>query len=512
MAKGPGAARGVDVGRNENLLLEQEAAHKASDALLGQGLPGLDLPLCTIAYEVQDISDDTWRRAKLILLPSWPITDGSTRRITYQFVQLTHDPIILYLSLNHTLRGSLKPNNKSGLVCAYPASMGIFASSVHICPRERRIFAQLPVEILLAIFGCAVENKHGSWRPTLISLALVCRDWVVALEHLFHDFGSYTSGRTAPDLLAVSKAVQAEPQFGNSIWYLSRSHFGRAPVHNEQEYLDLAIAFKNIIHSAKHVHELEIFDTHSSLREEFVEALSQSRDVRSFLINSYQIEEQPKYRCLPTLPDLFRCFQRWSKLQILKLFAWDGPNPFLQTVKQFTIEQTPPLDCALRTITLHNGPITGPQLCNLTAGSHSSLSDVHFSGIIGLSNAGLKDWLLQVASTIRQLNIEKCSIAKASDEEYALDAAMSHLASLSNLRIEGDVLSELAVLRKTSSTGRNRHMINLDNCPGVNPHGLVQALKYTSWQTISARRLFEGNEPLHEEGKAIAKERGLVLR
>jgi hypothetical protein len=137
--------------------------------------------------------------------------------------------------------------------------------------------------------------------------------------------------------VAVSKAVQAEPQFGNAIWYLSRSHFGHAVVHNEPEYLDLAIAFKNVIHSAKHVRELEIIDTHSSLREEFVEALSQSRDVRSFLINSYQIEEQPTFRCLPTLPDLFRCFQRWSKLRTLKLFAWDGPNPFLQTVKQFTV-------------------------------------------------------------------------------------------------------------------------------------------------------------------------------
>ncbi|KAF7339878.1 hypothetical protein MVEN_01904800 [Mycena venus] len=496
----------------KTFFLEQEAAHHASETLLEQGLPALDLPLCIIAYEVQDVSDDTWRRAKLILLPSWPIIDGPTRRIAYQFVQLTHDPIVLYLSLNHTLRGSLKPNNKSGMVCAYPAPMGISAASVHILPRaQRRIFTQPPPEILSAIFGCAIEDKYRSWRPTLISFALVCRDWVVALEHLFHDFGSYTSGKTAPDLVAVSKCVQAKPQLGKAIWYLSRSHFGREPYHNEQEYLDLAIAFKNVLYSAQHVRQLEIFDTHSSLREEFVEALRQSRDVRSLLINSYSMEEEPKYRCRPTLPDLFRCFQRWSRLHELKLFGWDGPNPFLQTVEQFTIEQTPPLDCALRSIQLFNGPITGPQLCNLTAGSHSSLSDVHFSAIIGLSNAGLKDWLLEVACTLRQLNIEKCSIAKTrDDEEYALDAVMSHLTLLSSMRIEGDVLSELAVLRKTSSSTQWKcDSISFDNCPGVNPHGLVQALKYTGWHTISARRIFEGNKPLLEEGKAIAKERGL---
>ncbi|KAJ6571073.1 P-loop containing nucleoside triphosphate hydrolase protein [Mycena capillaripes] len=46
-----GAASRVYVDRNENLLLEQEAAFQASDALLGQGLPVLELPLCTIAYE-----------------------------------------------------------------------------------------------------------------------------------------------------------------------------------------------------------------------------------------------------------------------------------------------------------------------------------------------------------------------------------------------------------------------------------------------------------------------------
>ncbi|KAJ6580054.1 hypothetical protein DFH09DRAFT_1146405 [Mycena vulgaris] len=507
-----GAASRVYVDRNENLLLEQEAAFQASDALLEQGMPVLELPLCIIAYEVQDSSNDTWRRAKLVLLPSWPITDGPTRRIAYQFVQPTHHPVVLYLKLNHTLRGSVKPNNKSGLVCAYPAPMGIHAFSVRIYPprSQRRIFTQPPPEILSVIFGCAVEKKYGSWRPTLISFALVCRDWVVALEHLFHEFGSYTNGGTAPDLVAVSKAVQAKPELGKAIWQLSRSHFGHDPSHNEQEYLDLAIAFKNVLHSAKQVRKLEIFHTHSSLREEFVEALSQSRDVRSFLINSHSTADEPKYHCRPTLLDLFRCCQRWPRLHELRLFDWDGPNPFSQDVEQFVIEQTPPLDCALRSILLFNGPITGPQLCNITAGSHSSLSDVHFNGIIGLSNAGLKDCLLQVASSLQQIKIEKCSIARANDdEEYALDAAMSHFTSLSSMRIDGDFLSELAVLRKTSSSRWNRDMIDLANCPGVNPHGLVQALKYTGWHTVSALRLFEGNAPLLEEAKAIAKERGL---
>ncbi|KAJ6571071.1 hypothetical protein B0H19DRAFT_1064185 [Mycena capillaripes] len=356
------------------------------------------------------------------------------------------------------------------------------------------------------------DGSNGCSANNLISFALVCRDWVVALEHLFHDFGSYTSGGTAPDLVSVSKAVQAKPQLGQAIWHLSRSHFGHDPRHNEQEYLDLAIAFKNVLHSAKQVRTLEIFHTHPSLREEFVEALSQSRDVRSFLINSHSSADEPKYHCVPLYP-IFSVASKGGRdcMNSNYLTGMDRIRSRKMSNSSCQIEQTPPLDCEFRSMLLFNGPITGPQLCNLTAGSHSSLSDVHFSGIIGLSNAGLKDWLLQVAPSLRQLKIEKCSIARASDEEeYALDAAMSYFTCLSSMRIDGDFLSELAVLRKTSSTSRwNRDMIDLANCPGVNPHGLVQALKYTGWHTVSARRLFEGNEPLLEEAKATAKELGL---
>ncbi|KAJ7195670.1 hypothetical protein GGX14DRAFT_674743 [Mycena pura] len=500
---------------NEDLLLQQEAAHKASDTLLAQGLPASELPLYTVAYEVQDMSSDTWHCATLVLLPSWPPADG-TYRIAYQFVQPTHDPVVLYLSLSHSLRRTLKPNNESGIVCAYPASRGIFAFAVRVCPpqAQRRPFTQPPPEILSAIFACAAKGTYESGRPALVSLALVCHAWVIALEHLFHDFGSYTS--KAPDLVALAKAVQAKPRMGSAIRHLSRSHFGRDPDRDAQRYLELAIAFKDVLHSAKHVRTLEIFDTHPSLREEFVQALGQSRDVRNLLINRYSLsDEQREYRCQPTLPDLFRCFQRWPRLHKLELYGWDGPNPFLQTVEQFTIEQTPPLDCALSTIRLATGPITGPQLCNLTAGSHASLTEAYFSGLIGLSNAGLKEWLVQLAPTLQRLHIKQCSIARASDEEeYALDAAMGTLTALSDLHVDGDILSELAVLRKTASGAatprpRSARMIHLENCPGVSPHGLVQAMKHTGWNTIRARQLFEGNQPLFEEAEAVAKERGL---
>ena len=58
---------------------------------------------------------------------------------------------------------------------------------------------------------------------------------------------------------------------------------------------------------------------------------------------------------------------------------------------------------------------------------------------------------------------------------------------------------------------RSRDMIYLKNCPGVSPHGLLRALKHTGWEEVETSRLFEGNEPLFEEAKAVAKERGLVF-
>ncbi|KAJ6511027.1 hypothetical protein C8R45DRAFT_1068858 [Mycena sanguinolenta] len=452
----------TSVDRNEPLLAEQEAAHRASDALLEHGLPALDLPLCTVAYEIQDSSNDTWRSAKLVLLPSWPIVDGP----------LTHDPVVLYLNVNYTLRGSLKRNDTSGLMWAYPLPMGIIAATVHILPgarHPRRIFTQPPPEILSTIFGCAVEDKRESWRATLVSFALVCRDWVVALEHLFHDFGSTPSpGDRGIKMCAVSKCVQARPQLGNAIWSLSQGHFDFGSG-DEQKYLELAIAFKDILYSAKHVRRLEIIETHSSLWEEFIEALGQSRDVTSFTINSVPFDGQ-KYWCLPTLPDLFRCFLHWERLHELKLSGWDGSNPFLQIVQQFTptqqIDQTPPLSCALKTVLLFNGPITAPQLSNLTAGSHASLSNLDLNGVVGLSNSGLKDWLFEAGGSLQRLNIEKCSVAKAADEEYALDAAVGHLAALSNLRVDGDIVSELAISRKIAPTERDRR----DEVYGLEDH------------------------------------------
>lgn len=54
--------------------------------------------------------------------------------------------------------------------------------------------------------------------------------------------------------------------------------------------------------------------------------------------------------------------------------------------------------------------------------------------------------------------------------------------------------------------------MSCDNVPGLNPHGLVNALKHTGWRSVSTRGIFNGNEPLEEEAVKAAKDRGITLR
>lgn len=164
---------------------------------------------------------------------------------------------------------------------------------------------------------------------------------------------------------------------------------------------------------------------------------------------------------------------------------------------------------------LYHGPITGPQIQLLTSGAHKTLQNVTLKGIQGLTNQGLRAWLAEVGPSLVHFHLEETSVGRQSgDEEYALDAVMSQMKNLSNLKIDGDLASELVILRKEPtqpSTGVHWSTISCENAPGMNPHGFVNALKYTGWRNIQTRGIFEGNEPLKLEGEKAAKDQGIGL-
>jgi len=164
----------------------------------------------------------------------------------------------------------------------------------------------------------------------------------------------------------------------------------------------------------------------------------------------------------------------------------------------------------LRLMFLHNATITGTQLRTLTASSLSTLREVHLERISGLTNDGLRAWLIEAGPSLTTFVLEASTVARRTDnEEYALDAMIASMVNLEGLRLDGDVATELVVLRrerKIKDHLRNDY-VTLENMSGLNEHGLINALRYTGWGRVETHDLFRGNLPLEEEGKKIAEER-----
>lgn len=471
-------------------------------------------------------------------------------RVVYEYVVTGRESLVVYLSSSRSFRPQLKPNNPSRIVCAYPASMGICGRGVRILPpqisRKSSAVELLPPELLSLIFGCAVEESmYTHWRQMLISFALVCHKWSIALGHLFRDFGTYTSG--GPEAEKVALSLQRNPVLGESIRVFSNSHFGeakhRAP-ETEQTYLEFSRAIVDILKHATLLRDLEIRDTHPTLMAEFIHAITRSQELRGLLVNRGPLSEdgaQDQYRAILSTRDIIHCLAQWPRLVKLRVFGFSGPNPFLlpgsvdvisdedlQAVSLVNlyivllinqIYKGANVTSPLKELLLYNGPITGPQLQLITSGAHRTLQDVSLKGIIGLTNQGLRAWLAEVGPSLTRFHLEQTSVGRQSDdEEYALDVVISQMTNLRDLRIDGDVASELVILRReprTQSQTTRYHMfwdsIHCEDVPGLNPHGLVNALKYTGWRNVNTRGIFNGNEALKEEAVKAAKDRGVTL-
>jgi len=163
----------------------------------------------------------------------------------------------------------------------------------------------------------------------------------------------------------------------------------------------------------------------------------------------------------------------------------------------------------LRLMYLFNGAVTGTQLRTLTASSLSTLREVQLESITGLTNDGLRTWLVEAGPSLTTFVLESSTVTRRTDdEEYALDTMIASMVNLEGLRLDGDVATELVVLRKERRIKDNyRDYVTLKNISGLNEHGLINALRYTGWDRVETHDLFRGNLPLEEEGKRIAEER-----
>jgi hypothetical protein len=173
--------------------------------------------------------------------------------------------------------------------------------------------------------------------------------------------------------------------------------------------------------------------------------------------------------------------------------------------------------CQLQNLRLRGGYITGPHLHWFIQPGYPSLQSLSLHSIEGLLNHELYSFLLHVSSTLTTMHIEQCVIRRREDEEYALDAAMPSMSCLRLARIEGDILSDLSIMRKprrpkshvNSFRGSSERDILIIRSSSSFPL-ILPALQMTGWDNVTLRGKTRVLDPIVKQ-KAIdlAAERGI---
>ncbi|KAG6817225.1 hypothetical protein H0H87_011282 [Tephrocybe sp. NHM501043] len=157
------------------------------------------------------------------------------------------------------------------------------------------------------------------------------------------------------------------------------------------------------------------------------------------------------------------------------------------------------LTARLEYLGLDTGRISRPQLL-FFAGSPSlpsSLQAVAFRRLQGLTNADVLAFLAHISPTIEHLSIRNCEFSRSEDEEHAIDAIMPRMTVLRVLDVSGDLISDLAVSRKTfpNSTsapsglkfGNNQPRACFDDPDISRFTKLSEALAVTGWVSVTLR-------------------------
>ncbi|TFY69321.1 hypothetical protein EVG20_g3201 [Dentipellis fragilis] len=462
---------------------------------------------CTVVYEIVDKSDETWYAADIQLRPP-QLVDDDAYRIVHEHKQLcTSAPssksVMLFLLASCSFRGQLKPSNPMGVVCALPAPVGVSARGVRILPPPalHPPFKQPPPEILHLIFLQALEDKlYEPWRSSLLSFTLVCRAWAPVFVMLYQDFSQYAGGRSPPKQVGLAAALRLNPERGRAIRRFSPYHFRSG----DETYEELSQALVDILSSASLVEDLTIKDVFVDYKDKFIQALRGCTAVTSFMVNRGppDPEKEPSTYVL-SLADIITCMAHWRSLRILTIYGFnssinsngDNPTPI----------------CQLQQLRLQGGRASDLELMHITSSSLSSLRQVDFDKVTGITNSGLKEWLLAVAGTLKSLSFDDCTFSRENnDEEHAIDAAIGQMDQLRSLQLDGEMYTELVFMRKEKKPRppgvRGRiYRIRLSSIrPGAFTKHFLSVLKYTGWEDINMWGAFDHEPELREEAKKVA--------
>ncbi|KAA1472063.1 hypothetical protein DENSPDRAFT_871938 [Dentipellis sp. KUC8613] len=469
---------------------------------------------CTVVYEIVDLSDETWSAAGIYLRSSQLIEDNAYRTV-YDFSQMcTSSPssksVMLFLSASCSFRGWLKPTNPEGIECVLPAPIGVTARGVRILPPPalHPPFRQPPPEILHLIFlQSLVSELNEPWRPSLLSFALVCREWAPAFIMLYQDFSQYAGGRSPPKLVGLASALRLNPERGRAIRRFSPYHF-RDGI---DTYEELSQALVDTLSLAVLVEDLTIKDVCVELKDKFIQALCGCAAVTSFIVNRGppDPEKEPSTYVL-SLADIIACMAHWRSLRVLTIYGFstsinlngDGPEPI----------------CQLERLRLQGGRASDPELMRITSSSLPSLQQVEFSRVTGITNSALREWLFAMAGTLKGLSFDRCDFSRENDdEEYAIDVAIGRMDQLKSLNLDKDMCTDLVCMRKERKPrppnihfrNYNIHMSNIR--PGAFTRHFLSVLRNTGWEEIAMWGAFDHDPELREEVKKVAEEQGVFL-
>ncbi|KAA1473331.1 hypothetical protein DENSPDRAFT_839790 [Dentipellis sp. KUC8613] len=472
-----------------------------------------DLPLCTVVYEIVDNSDCNWSAITIRSRPAQTMDDG-TYRILYEHIEPTSSAtsLFLFLNANKSFRGVLK-RTASGMACNLRVRTGIAARGVRILPpppRQPR-FANPPPEILRLIFAASTDDRmYVPWRTTLIAFGLVCRAWALAISMIYEDFSRGHSGTPRPDPLLLAKALRLNPTYGRAIRQFTPSHF---PHRQEESYQQREESIVTILEMATRVKDLTVTDTLNGLQDKLVRALCACTEVQRFHLDSMLPRERPsRYRL--TLPDIVQCVAHWPRLRSLAAYGFGSSN--FDSAQSVEGERTPnpaPPSCEMQKLHLQAGDARDSDLLRLASSSFSSLTALALVNVTGLTNAGVRTLLAAIAPNIVSLTFVKCSFSrKDPGEERAIDATINQMRNIQELRVDGDVFSELVFTRYEKDPSKPRHgVIKLAKVPaGTTTSQFLTVLRHTNWKRIELLRGFDELE-LRGRAFAIAAEEGIEL-
>lgn len=166
-----------------------------------------------------------------------------------------------------------------------------------------------------------------------------------------------------------------------------------------------------------------------------------------------------------------------------------------------------PFELELHDLALADGVIAAPQLRLLTSSSHSSLTSVSLSDLVGLTNIGFREWLDEVGSSLRFLDLRDCVVKRLDEEERALDTIMPKMTSLRYLYIRGDVASALTIERY-HLPGGNPTKYEVGSSIAIDLVVTLRALRHPLASFVYSHQI----DPLvQKEALRVAGERGTHL-